>query len=159
MLRLWSIHPKYLDATGLVALWRESLLAEKVLRRETLGYTHHPQLIRFRNHPYPERAIANYLLEVWEESKRRGYNFDKRKLGRCCKIEKIPVTRGQLRYEFELLRDRLKRRDPSRYRELLPIREIECHPLFEVVEGQVEEWEKQNLTLIEGIFRARYRSH
>jgi len=144
MLRLWSVHPKYLDATGLVALWRESLLAEKVLRGETLGYTQHPQLIRFRNHPHPERAIANYLIEVWEESKRRGYNFEKRKLGRWGKIEKIPVTRGQLRYEFELLRDRLKRRDPSRYRELLSIREIECHPLFEVVEGQVEEWEKQD---------------
>ena len=114
------------------------------MRGETLGYTQHPQLIRFRNHPHPERAIANYLIEVWEESKRRGYNFEKRKLGRWGKIEKIPVTRGQLRYEFELLRDRLKRRDPSRYRELLSIREIECHPLFEVVEGQVEEWEKQD---------------
>ncbi|WP_368086417.1 pyrimidine dimer DNA glycosylase/endonuclease V [Nitrosomonas sp. Nm34] len=26
-MRLWSIHPKYLDAKGLLALWREGLQA------------------------------------------------------------------------------------------------------------------------------------
>ncbi|HEU5178767.1 MAG TPA: pyrimidine dimer DNA glycosylase/endonuclease V, partial [Burkholderiales bacterium] len=31
-MRLWSLHPKYLDARGLVALWREALLAQAVLR-------------------------------------------------------------------------------------------------------------------------------
>jgi len=30
-MRLWSLHPRYLDAKGLVALWREGLLAQKVL--------------------------------------------------------------------------------------------------------------------------------
>jgi hypothetical protein len=140
---LWSIHPKYLDAAGLVALWRESLLAQKVLKGETQGYKNHPQLKRFRNHSHPQRAIANYLIEVWEESRRRKYNFDKRKLGRRSKTEKIPVTRGQLRYEFELIRNRLKRRDPRGYRDLLSIREIECHPLFRVMEGQVEDWKNK----------------
>jgi len=30
-MRLWSIHPKYLDRQGLLAVWRESLLAQSVL--------------------------------------------------------------------------------------------------------------------------------
>jgi len=33
-MRLWTIHPKYLDRQGLLALWREALLAQKVLRRD-----------------------------------------------------------------------------------------------------------------------------
>jgi hypothetical protein len=43
-MRLWSVHPKYLDARGLVALWREGLLAQAVLRGRTSGYVRHPQL-------------------------------------------------------------------------------------------------------------------
>jgi len=140
-LRLWSIHPKYLDRAGLVALWRESLLAQKVLREETKGYKRHPQLKRFWGHPNPVGAIANYLIAVWEESKRRGYNFDKGKIGTVAPVEKIPVTRGQLKYEFDRLCDKLKSRNIVRYRELLSIKEIECHPIFEVIEGGVEEWE------------------
>jgi hypothetical protein len=31
--RIWSLHPKYLDARGLVALWREGLLAQAVLTK------------------------------------------------------------------------------------------------------------------------------
>ncbi len=144
-MRLWSIHPKYLDAAGLVALWRESLLAQKVLRGETRGHESHPQLERFRNHPHPQRAIANYLSEVWEEAKRRGYNFDRGKIGERGTVAKIPVTQGQLRYEFDWLCDKLQRRDPARYEELLSVKEIESHPLFEVVEGEVERWEKQRV--------------
>jgi len=37
-MRLWTIHPKYLDAKGLVALWRETLLAKHVLEGKTPGY-------------------------------------------------------------------------------------------------------------------------
>lgn len=141
-MRLWSIHPKYLDAIGLVALWRESLFAKKVLRGETKGYKNHPQLKRFRMHPYPPRAIAGYLMGIWEEAKRRGYNFDKRKIGRYDPTYKIHVTQGQLRYEFGWLGDKLKRRNPLKYRKLRSIEEIEYHPAFEVIEGGIEEWEK-----------------
>lgn len=144
-MRLWSTHPKYLDAVGLVALWRESLLAQKILKGEAKGHENHPQLGRFRNHPHPRRAIANYLIEIWEESKGRGYNFDKGKVGEGGTLEKIPVTQGQLRYEFDWLCDKLRGRHPRRYQELLSIREIESDPLFEVVEGEVEEWEKIKL--------------
>jgi len=141
-LRLWSIHPKYLDAVGLVALWRESLLAQKVLKDQTEGYKNHPQLKRFRMHTHPQRAIANYLMTVWEESKSRGYHFDKRKIGKKDATKKIPVTRGQLRYEFGRLCDKLKRRDPQRYQQLQSVKEIDCHRSFKIIEGETEDWEK-----------------
>jgi hypothetical protein len=141
-LRLWSIHPKYLDAVGLVALWRESLLAQKILKGKTKGFKNHPQLKRFRRHPYPQRVIADYLLEIWEEAKKRRYNFDKRKIGKYDPTDKISVTRGQLRYEFGWLCDKLKRRNPLKYREHRSVEEIECHPAFRVTQGGTEEWEK-----------------
>ena len=66
-MRLWTLHPKYLDAKGLVALWREALLAQKVLRGATKGYRHHPQLLRFSNSKNPPAALAAYLKAVHEE--------------------------------------------------------------------------------------------
>ena len=144
-LRLWSIHPKYLDAAGLVALWRESLLAQKILKEQTKGYRNHPQLKRFRIHPCPQRAIAGYLMEILQESRRRRYNFDKRKIGGENTTVKIAVTRGQLRYEFDWLLDKLKKRDGDRYNLLRSVKKIECHPAFEVIEGGIEEWEKLEL--------------
>ncbi len=48
IMRLWSLHPKYLDRQGLLAVWREGLLAQKVLQGKTKGYKNHPQLKRFQ---------------------------------------------------------------------------------------------------------------
>jgi hypothetical protein len=143
-MRLWGIHPQYLDRIGLVALWRESLLAQKVLRGETKGYRNHPQLKRFRNHPHPHRAIAHYLAAVWEEGQQRGYHFNKAKIGKGegLKIKKMPTTTDQLRHELNWLCVKVQRRDPAKYQQLLSVQEIECHPSFEVVEGAIEEWEK-----------------
>jgi hypothetical protein len=141
-LRLWSIHPKYLDVTGLVALWRESLLAQRVLRGKTTGYRNHPQLERFKRASHPRRAIADYLTEVWRESKRRRLNFDRGRIGAGGMEEKIPVTRGQLKFEFKLLCEKLKRRDSVKYQELLSIKEVEPHMLLKAVDGGIEEWEK-----------------
>lgn len=76
-MRLWSLHPKYLDPKGLVALWREALLARAVLRGETRGYRHHPQLQRFQAHATPRMAINAYLMAVHAEATARGYNFDR----------------------------------------------------------------------------------
>lgn len=59
-MRLWIIHPKYLDSVGLVAVWRETLSAQKALKGKTKGIANHPQLKRFKNHPYPERAIFGW---------------------------------------------------------------------------------------------------
>lgn len=142
-MRLWSIHPHYLDRAGLLALWRESLLAQKVLRGETKGYRDHPQLNRFRKHPHPLRAIAVYLKGVWREGQHRGYHFNKEKIGDdAVHIKKIPVTTGQLRYELHRLCAKVRWRDPARYRQLLSVQEIAGHPMFAVVEGAIEEWER-----------------
>lgn len=155
-MRLWSIHPKYLDRTGLTALWRESLLAQKVLKGKTKGYRNHPQLYRFKNHPNPSGAISSYLTGIWEESKKRGYSFDRGKIEDAASTEKIPVTRGQLKFEFGLLCDKLKIRDARKYRELLAVREIECHPSFEVTEGGIEEWEKTQKHLLNEVTKNYY---
>jgi Pyrimidine dimer DNA glycosylase len=145
-MRLWSLHPSYLDAKGLVALWREGLLARKVLLGQTRGYRYHPQLTRFRAHANPVRAIDSYLWIVHEESVRRGYHFDVSKLGSKPGGIKLRVTDGQLRYELEHLKHKLKQRDKDRYRQIAALEIPQPHPLFKVVVGEVEEWERNSST-------------
>ncbi len=137
-MRLWSIHPKYLDCRGLTALWREALLAKKVLQGKTRKYANHPQLDRFRGNPLS--FINSYLLGVWKESDRRFYEFDKRKIGKTTR-KKMKVNKGQVEYEFKHLKRKLKKREPGRYRELLKVKRIEVHPLFVVKKGPAEAWE------------------
>ena len=139
-MRLWTLHPQYLDAKGLVALWREALLAQKVLRGRTRGYKHHPQLLRFSQTKNPAAALATYLSAVHEEAVRRDYHFDSSKIGKRRSRAKIEETRGQLLYEWRHLKRKLKQRDPSRLRELVKI--PAPHPLFKIVPGKVREWEK-----------------
>src|ERR1044072_8243633 len=112
-MRLWTLHPKYLDAQGLVALWREALLAQKVLRGKTKGYRHHPQLIRFQAQAKPVAAVAAVLNGVHEEATRRGYQFDRSKIARFQGNIRLDETDGQLRYEWEHLRQKQKRRAPT----------------------------------------------
>ncbi|HKU71022.1 MAG TPA: pyrimidine dimer DNA glycosylase/endonuclease V [Burkholderiales bacterium] len=140
-MRLWSLHPKYLDAKGLVALWREALLAQAVLKGETKGYRHHPQLNRFRSVASPVRAIAAYLRAVNAEATRRGYRFDGKKIGRGGSVRRIAATRGQLDYEWKHLRAKLQLRDPARLAALRSMKRPGPHPLFRVVPGGVADWE------------------
>jgi hypothetical protein len=140
-MRLWSIHPEYLDSKGLVALWREALLAQKVLEGRTKGYTKHPQLVRFRNTSNQLGAIASYLRHVALEAEKRGYTFDKQKIPNKRFLTKIPVTDGQLKYEYQHLLGKLKERDPERFVYQNQISTIEAHPLFEVHAGSIEKWE------------------
>ena len=144
-MRLWSLHPKYLDTQGLLALWREALLAQKVLSGRTRGYRNHPQLERFKTHPYPKKAIAVYLLEIWKEAKRRGYAFDAKKIGAGRTRRKIQVTEGQLAYEFAWLRRKLKRRSPGQYQLVSSSKRVLSHPFFRPVRGPVEVWERVKL--------------
>ena len=141
-MRLWTLHPKYLDGVGLVALWRESLLARAVLRGETKGYRHHPQLIRFQAASSPRGAIEEYLRGVYEESLLRGYSFDPRKLARRRAVPKIAETRGQLAAEWDHLMKKLRKRSPARFRELRETVRPGAHALFKVVAGGVREWAK-----------------
>ena len=142
-MRLWSLHPNYLDSKGLVALWREGLLAKAVLSGETRGYKNHPQLERFKSQPDPQAAINTYLSEVYREAERRGYHFDIRKLDATHSRKKILVTDGQLRYEWNHLQSKLLHRDPPRHERNASVTDIQQHPLMEVVPGEVQSWERQ----------------
>ena len=140
-MRLWTLHPKYLDARGLVALWREALLAQAVLGDKTSGYIHHPQLIRFRRHPFPLELIGYYLQSIHAESIRRGYRFDVTKIIRTGQADRILVTDGQLSYEWKHLKAKLHIRSPVWLTSLEPLSSPDAHPLFEITPGPVEDWE------------------
>lgn len=140
-MRLWSIHPKYLDAKGLVALWREGLLAQKVLQGETKGYKNHPQLIRFKNTSNSLGAIATYLKFVEEEARKRGYKFDASKIVNKRIKTMLSVTNGQVEYEFDHLLNKLKERDPELHKNIKNVKRIKLHPLFKKKKGAIEEWE------------------
>lgn len=142
-MRLWSIHPKYLDARGLVALWREGLLAQSVLLGKTKGYRNHPQLLRFKGAENPVGAIAGYLRCVVQEADRRGYNFNRAKIVNKKSSKKLPVTTGQLDYEFSHLMAKLKRRDARLYNKLKNIKKVEASRFFGEKSGGVEFWEKR----------------
>ena len=141
-MRLWSIHPEYLDAKGLVALWREALLAQNVLLDKTRGYKKHPQLNRFKNEKSPSGAIASYLRTIIDEADRRGYNFNRSKIVNEKNNSKIPVTKGQVDYEFKHLLEKLRERDPDLYKHLEMIDKIKVNPIFKKISGTVEEWER-----------------
>ena len=141
-MRLWSLHPRYLDSRGLVALWREALLAREVLRGNTRGYRHHPQLDRFRAHSAALSAIALYLEAVYDEAVARGFAFDHRKLGSGRRRVIIPVSRGQLQYEWSHLLAKLRHRSPPVWRKWARLPMPEAHPLFRVRGGPVEAWER-----------------
>lgn len=172
-MRIWSLHPSLLDRRALVACWRETLLAQKVLRGLTRGYTSHPQLIRFRAHPQPLEAVAAYLLGLADEADARGYSFNRALIGAgeegadesagkngankngadkaespYASVALIPVPLGQLEYELAFLQHKVAGRDSEwepRLAERLAARGglAACaHPLFEVIPGAIEPWEK-----------------
>ena len=173
-MRIWSLHPSLLDRRALVACWRETLLAQKVLRGLTRGYTNHPQLIRFRPHPQPLEAVAAYLSGLADEADARGYSFNRALIGAgedstgenredknsasensavkaenpYASVVRIPVPLGQLEYKLAFLQHKVAGRDPEwehRLSERLAARgELAAcaHPLFEVVPGAIEPWEK-----------------
>lgn len=141
-MRIWSIHPKYLDTKGLVAVWRESLLARHVLEGKTNGYKNHPQLIRFKEVENPVDAINQYLSEIFAEAVERGYHFDRSKIDWNFSPICIKVTTHQVDYEFKHLLKKLEKRDYERYNLLKNACRIDTVSVFEVVEGEIEQWEK-----------------
>lgn len=142
-MRIWSIHPKYLDSKGLVALWREALLSQNVLLDKTKGYKNHPQLLRFKEQENPTQSLANYLHYVCDEADIRGYNFNRDKI--CHKFQesykKLPVTEGQITYEWQHFLNKIKTRDPERYVSLLVLEIVEPNAIFTIIEGYIEPWE------------------
>jgi hypothetical protein len=194
-MRLWSLHPKYLDTKGLVALWREGLLALSVLQKGKYhscsdcdgngryqhsinnmiecpkckgnqklktAYYNHPQLDRWKIKPI--ESLKNYLYCIWEEAEKRGYNFNvsKIKLEHDDWIVDCPhdeyfmtVTKGQIAFEMKHLYKKLEQRSKQKYNELhdlffgniegfIDFNKIQAHPLFRVIDGEIEKWEKIN---------------
>lgn len=141
-MRLWSIHPCYLDSKGLVALWREGLLAQSVLIGNTKGYINHPQLSRFNKTNNPTGAIASYLRGVINEADARGYKFNRTKIINKSLRSQIPVSSGQIFYEFQHLLKKVKGRDQVTFDRLQSEEKIKLHPLFTEVHGGIEKWEK-----------------
>ena len=143
-MRIWSINLGWLDSIGIVALWRESLLARKVLEGNTKGYTNHPQLYRFKSSENPLACIETYLYYVLEEAKKRGFEFDGGKIrGNIVdKSIKIPVAQGQLDYELKLLKFKLKKRSLEYYAKIASINKGEPNRMFVSHPGKIEDWEK-----------------
>lgn len=142
-MRIWSLHPRYLDSKGLVALWREALLVKNILEGKTNRYLNHPQLERFKATNHPIHHINSYLSAVLEEAKQRGNNFDENKIGSALEVKFIPVTTGQVFYEQSQLLAKLRIRDLGRYHMLSETINVQLHPLFNLIEGEVEAWEIQ----------------
>lgn len=140
-MRIWSLHPKYLDSKGLVALWRESLLAKHVLAGLTKGYKNHPQLTRFKKVNYPLDCINQYLTIIHEDALQRGFKFNQDKINWEFKPTFMTVTKGQLEYELEHLLKKLYTRDKKQFKVLRKITCIDSHPIFKIVIGEIEDWE------------------
>lgn len=150
-MRLWTLHPRHLDPRGLVALWREALLAQAVLLGRTRGYSRHPQLHRFRAAVDPVATIAEYLRSVADEASARGYAFDRTRISPPADPPSpLPIrlteTRGQLLYEWGHLGRKLRHRAPAWYDARVAGRRPTPHPLFRIVEGGVSEWERITAT-------------
>lgn len=140
-MRIWSLHPRYLDAKGLVALWRETLLAKHVLAGKTKGYKNHPQLDRFKACRDPLNAINFYLAGVYKEAEARGYNFDREKIDWQFRRTKMKVSDGQIEYELKHLKRKLNMRDPKKLKEVGPLKTLLTHPVFNTVKGPIADWE------------------
>lgn len=141
-MRIWSLHPRYLDSKGLVALWRETLLARNVLAGNTRGYRNHPQLNRFKAANDPLACINQYLAGVYAESQQRGYRFNSEKIDWGFAPCQLTVSDGQIAWETQHLLNKLAIRDSTKHAALLPVSQPQPHPLFVVVKGTIADWEK-----------------
>lgn len=146
-MRIWSLHPRYLDRQGLLAGWREGLLAQAVLLGNTKGYTNHPQLVRFRESADPQGTIGSHLQAIAEEAGRRGYRFDSTKIIRSADPGiRLTVTDGQLDFERRHLLAKVLARNPDDAERIASLHApVDPHPLFDVVPGGIEAWERGTL--------------
>jgi hypothetical protein len=151
-MRLWSLHPCYLDTKGLLAAWREGLLAQKVLAGGTKGYRNHPQLHRFRASADPLAMIGSFLSCIADDADRRQYRFDRTRILRTENgLAPIAVNDGQILYELALLRRKLASRSPENYARISDIRRVRLNCVFTVRTGGVEDWEKPVAGIIENM--------
>lgn len=141
-MRLWSVHPKYFDRQALTACWREGLLAQAVISEPGKGYSRHPQLKRFQETDEPRTAIGDYLSAIVDEADARGYRFARDKIRATGYDRGMPVSDGQLAYEWAHLLAKLERRSPTVWERWSELPIPEPHPSFTVISGPIAEWEK-----------------
>jgi hypothetical protein len=137
-----------------IGIKNETYFCEKCKRTGKIKtpYWGHPQLQRFKKCERPLDAIGRYLLEIYAEAEVRGYKFDSSKIKGKLSPMKLTVTKAQLEYEFNHLQNKLWNRDRNQWhknaRETekfsidITVLTIEQHPLFKVIDGTIESWEK-----------------
>jgi hypothetical protein len=80
-MRVWTIHPKYLDDKGLGGVWMDALLVQKLVHGGECGnYRKHPQCQRWLKGPMERYLLSIYLIEVWLEAKMRGFDYKHEKI-------------------------------------------------------------------------------
>ncbi|CAH0161664.1 pyrimidine dimer DNA glycosylase/endonuclease V [Microbacterium sp. Bi121] len=142
-MRIWSVHPRHLDRQALIACWRETLLAQKVLCGETRGYTRHPQLERFQAQQDPVASVGAYLEGLALEADARAYRFDRSRIRVAeARVQRIDVTEGQLVLEWNHLRTKLGVRSPDVLARWQGVATPDAHPLFHVIAGPPASWER-----------------
>ena len=128
---LCTIHPKYLDKQGLISLWREGLLAQKVLNGEVNIQLNSPLWEKLKKSQNPLRAIGAYLSFVAAEGARRGYKFSHEKiLYPNFESYEIKVKPQDLIFEMTHLRNKLKMRDQHKWDEISKVSEVSPHPFI-----------------------------
>jgi len=75
-----------------------------------------------------------------EESKRRNYVFNDKKIDIFTFIEKIPVTDKQISYEWQHLKNKFTTRNSEKLKNLP--KKPKIHPMFREIIGEIENWEK-----------------
>lgn len=149
-MRLWSIHPKYLDSKRLVTQWREALLCRAILDGKTKGYKEHPHFLRVKSHSQPYYFINSFLYVIWEEGKQRKFQFDKSKLMENLvqkyeePLQLMEVTEGQVQYEFDFLQKKFGEFHIQYIKNLQNFNDfgIEVNPCFIKIFGDIMNFEK-----------------
>ena len=139
--RIWSLHPKYLDGIEIFFLWRNCIMAKKILDGTEKVNRKFPHLARFESSSNPIGAINIYLSEVYKIASTHGKNFKLDKFDDSFKDISLNVTKGQMEYEVELFKKKLRNRSSDTNALIFKIKIIEPNPLFKVVEGNKEAWD------------------
>lgn len=131
-MRVWTIHPKYLNRKELSACWHDGLRALKVLSEPEKYQRFYEGLSVFRVQSEPVYALAKYLQAIGKEGVKRGLQMDLSLLPEVPKDFrlKIPVSEERIASERKLLTKRLAglgRWHLRKFQSMLPGR---TNPLF-----------------------------
>jgi hypothetical protein len=144
-MRIWSIHPKYLDSKELLNLWNETIQAKNEFLTKFSGHFSNKQLERFLDLKNPLEAINSYMSSIYREAVKRDFSVDDSFMDWDFDDSiQIPVTAGQISHEISKLKSRLRERDEKKLQKLNGRTFLELHPIFYSVPGTIEEWENDS---------------